>query len=141
MFVAESCSNVWIGEQKRIWVDMDTSGLEGGQKHLFLPLEVREMVLQKRFPSLHSMLQDRKQTRIYLPRFGADFQEKFIPHWLLITLASNFSGIRESWSRMDCVSPIKPSRLWKAVLSLYLTIFFGRFRQKCELFTSVLTED
>ena len=61
-------------------------------------------MLQKRFPSLHSILQDRKQIRIGLPRFGADFQEKLIPHWLFIALASNFSAARESWSGMDCFS-------------------------------------
>lgn len=73
-------------------------------------------MLQKRFPSLYSILQDGKLIEIGLHRFGADFQEEFIPHLLLIAVASNFSAERESSSGMDCAPPIKPSGLWKAVL-------------------------
>lgn len=73
--------------------------------------------MQKRFPSLYSILMDRKQIRIRLHRFGADFQEENIPHLLLVAVASNFSAGRESLSGMDCAPPVKPSGLWKAVLS------------------------
>lgn len=75
------------------------------------------MLLQKRFPSLYSIFQDVKQIRTGLHRLGADFQEEFIPHLLLIAVASNFSAETESSSGMDCASPVKPSGLWKAVLS------------------------
>jgi len=81
-------------------------------------------MLQKRFQSLHSILQDRKQVGIGLPRFGADFQEKRLPHWLFIVLASDFLAARESCSGMVYVSPITPYGRWKAVLSSYLTIFW-----------------
>lgn len=100
-------------------MDLGATALEGSPKYLFfsVPYEERVMMLQERFPSLCSILHDGKQIRIGLHRFGADFQEDFIPHLLLVAVASNFSAERESSSGMDCAPPVKPSGLWKAVLS------------------------
>lgn len=99
-------------------------------------------MLQKRFPSLHSILQDKTWNRIGLARFGADFQEKFIPHWLFIALASNFSVARESWSGMDCVSPIKLSGPMEGSSLIAPDNFLAGSagNVNCKPFTSVLTK-
>lgn len=123
-------------------MDLDTTGLESSPKCPFFPHLRRWGKSRCRgdFHQSYSILQDGKQIRSELHRFGADLQEEFIPHLLLVAAASNFSAQREGLSGMDCASPIKPSGLWKALLSFCLTFFFVRFCWKHEPFASTLTE-
>lgn len=106
---------------------MDTTRLESSPKCPFFPYLMRwgKSRCRRDFHQSYSILQDGKQIRSGLHRFGADFQEEFIPHLLLVAAASNFSAQWEGLSGMDCASPIKPSGLWKALLSFCLTFFLS----------------
>lgn len=119
---------------------MDTTGQEGSPKYPFFPQFMRwgKSPCERDFHHSYSIPQDGKQVRSGLHKFGADFQEEFIPHLLLVAAASDFSAQREGLSGMDCTSPIKPSGLWKALLSFCLTFLFVRFCWKHEHFTSTL---
>lgn len=96
---------------------------------------MREILLQKRVTSLHSILQDGKQIRIGLHRFGADFQEEFIPHLLLIAVASNFSSGRETHQEWIVLLPRNP-----LVYRQKVEGSFVRSSWKHEPLTSTLTE-